>query len=67
MALYDIQMTKKGQESLKNAIFCNQIADSESSDFFDMRNGLVFEFRAKLGKTGFFGKTAKINRKNEKI
>ena len=39
----------------------------ESSDFFDVRNGLVFEFRAKLGKTGFFGKTTKINRKNEKI
>ena len=67
MTKYDQKRPKTPLKGAKNAVFQNLTPNSESSDFFDMRNGLVFEFRAKLGKTGFFGKTAKINRKNEKI
>ena len=52
---------------MKNTVFQNLSTNSEISDFFDMRNGLFYEYRAKLGETGFFGKMAKINSKNEKI
>ena len=60
-------MPKTPPKGAKNAVFQTLTRNFESSNFFDVRNGLVFEFRAKSGKTGFFGKTAKINRKNEKI
>ena len=53
--------------AVKNTVFQNLSTNSEISDFFDMRNGLFYEYRAKLGETGFFGKMAKINSKNEKI
>ena len=57
----DHNMTKKGQKGPKtpwkgpkNGVFQNPTPNSESSDFFDVRNGLVFEFRSKFGKIIFF-------------
>ena len=55
MALYDQKRPKTPPKGAKNAVFQNLTPNSESSDFFDMKNGLFFQFRSKFQKTDFFG------------
>ena len=46
---------KTSSEAPKSAVFHNLSPDSESSDFFDVKNGLFFQFRTIFVKTDFFG------------